>query len=624
MLPMTFFRTASPFIRYSLLAFGVTLGFSLVHANEIFLREGASNSGFFLSQVSSLNKQSEKQHYQKVYAKNKAKYDSIMKELPAFQKKKKIKEVKASLELFPGARGNLIKQWKKLFKAAQRGQWKKVGSFSNPNFLDTPEKAKSFFGPLKDCAGIAETHLNNQANNIVLRVVNKDGGTFAYSLWWTRGSKPLIAGAYLGGPDSANKDIIAAATHEITTSFMKKNKVKFDKNWNLVSQFGEKPIRLNGSKNKIISLPSPPGAKKSLVIFDRKVKLLDISPLIGRALEEHNRTAKEKVPGVSVAVISAKGSAYAGFAGLRRSDRPDVPIESLKEGWHLGSNTKSMSATLYATEIVAKGLGTFDTTMAEIFPDYASSMKGGFKNVTVRQLMRHESGMPFMPPRELGNKDRSAGLALGWDTSLDPHEKRKAILKAYFEHYGPSYKPGVSRTYSNWAYTVLGHVSESLISKHEKKHTTYEELLQKRFFSEIGINISWVGPPGKQGQLLHPRGHSGGSGLGIPREPPADNPPYLTPAGRMSLTTIDHLKYGAFHLEAREGLHSNLVSKDIITEMQNNSSVSHDGSNTMWKSRIIVDYSNKKVIVMETNHPAGTDILMRLTRILDAFARSEI
>ena len=98
----------------------------------------------------------------------------------------------------------------------------------------------------------------------------------------------------------------------------------------------------------------------------------------------------------------------------------------------------------------------------------------------------------------------------------------------------------------------------------------------------------------------------------------------MTPAGRMSLTTIDHLKYGVFHLEAREGLHSELVSKDIITEMQNNSSVSHDGSNTMWYSRIIVDYSNKKVIVMETNHPAGAAILSRLTRILDAFARSEI
>ena len=46
----------------------------------------------------------------------------------------------------------------------------------------------------------------------------------------------------------------------------------------------------------------------------------------------------------------------------------------------------------------------------------------------------------------------------------------------------------------------------------------------------------------------------------------------------------------------------------------------YDGSNTMWYSRIIVDYSNKKVIVMETNHPAGGAILNRLTRILDAFA----
>lgn len=605
-------RTRKLFHKLLLVGFGLV---AMIHFEN-------PHQGLLYSQTQALAKQGKKQHYQKVYAENKTKYDSIMKELPALQKQKKIIQVKASLELFPGGKGKLIKQWKKLFKAAQRGQWKKVGTFSVPNFLDTAEKAKRFFGPLQDCAGIAETHLNNQANNIVLRVVNKDGGTFAYSLWWTGGSKPLITGAYLGGPDSANKDVIAAATHEITTSFMKKNKVNFNKNWTLVSKFGEKPIRLIGLKDKIISLPSPPGAKKPLVIFNRKVELLDISPLIGRALEEHNRTAKEQVPGVSVAVISAKGSAYAGFAGLRRSDRPDAPIGSLNEGWHLGSNGKSMAATLYATEIVAKGLGTYDTTMAEVFPEYASSMKGGFKKVTVRQLMRHESGMPFMPPGDLGNRDRTAGLAQGWDTSLDPYEKRNAILKGYFEHYRPAYKPGTSRTYSNWAYSVLGHVSESIVSKHEKKHITYEELLQKRFFSNIGIDISWVGPPGKQGKLLHPRGHT--SGTGIPREPPADNPPYMTPAGRMSLTTIDHLKYGVFHLEAREGLHIELVSKDIITEMQNNSSVSHDGSNTMWYSRIIVDYSNTKVTVMETNHPAGNAILNRLTRILDAFARSKI
>ena len=252
-------------------------------------------------------------------------------------------------------------------------------NFLSPKFSGYSGESKKFFGPLKECAGIAETHLNNQANNIVLRVVNKDGGTFAYSLWWTGGSKPLIAGAYLGGPDSANKDVMAGATHKITTSFMKKNKVKFNENWTLVSKFGEQPIRLNGLKENINSLPAPPGAKKSLVIFNRKVKLLDISPLIGRALEEHNRTATEQVPGVSVAVISAKGSAYAGFAGLRRSDRPDAPLESLQEGWHLGSNGKSMAAALYATEVVAKGLGTYDTTMAEVFPEYASSMKGGFK-----------------------------------------------------------------------------------------------------------------------------------------------------------------------------------------------------------------------------------------------------
>ena len=57
-------------------------------------------------------------------------------------------------------------------------------------------------------------------------------------------------------------------------------------------------------------------------------------------------------------------------------------------------------------------------------------MKGGFKKVTIGQLMRHESGMPFATLVALA-QDRTAGLAQGWDTSLDPM-KRNAILKGYF------------------------------------------------------------------------------------------------------------------------------------------------------------------------------------------------
>ena len=97
------------------------------------------------------------------------------------------------------------------------------------------------------------------------------------------------------------------------------------------------------------------------------------------------------VPGMAAAVISGSEVVACGAAGVRARLRSEKV--TLEDRFHLGSETKSMTATLAAI-LVEEGRIEWDTTLAEAIPAIAADMLPSYRSLTLRQLLLHRSGIP--------------------------------------------------------------------------------------------------------------------------------------------------------------------------------------------------------------------------------------
>ncbi len=100
---------------------------------------------------------------------------------------------------------------------------------------------------------------------------------------------------------------------------------------------------------------------------------------------------KFNVPAMALAVVTSDGLKFVGAVGVRKRGT-DIPV-TLDDLWHLGSDGKAMTSTLIA-RLVERGQLSWDTTLAEVFPEIAPQMNPGFRKVTLLQLLSHHAGLP--------------------------------------------------------------------------------------------------------------------------------------------------------------------------------------------------------------------------------------
>lgn len=243
-----------------------------------------------------------------------------------------------------------------------------------------------------------------------------------------------------------------------------------------------------------------------------------------------------KVPAlVAAAVLDGKIIAV-GATGVRKHGDPaKVTVE---DKFHIGSCTKSMTGTL-AAMLVKDGKIKWSSTVMEIFPGL--KIHPGYKDATLLQLCSNTGGVPGNIPPEL------------WKTLMDRREKpetgeRGDLVRALLAE-PPAYAPGSGNTYSNGGVTIAGAMLEKVGGK------SYQELLEARLFNPLGIKSAGFGAAGNARQVDQPWGHAVKAMLflsAVPPGPDADNPPAITPAGRVHLSVLDFAKYANFHLGTLE------------------------------------------------------------------------
>jgi CubicO group peptidase (beta-lactamase class C family) len=253
----------------------------------------------------------------------------------------------------------------------------------------------------------------------------------------------------------------------------------------------------------------------------------ELHTLLEKARVKHN------VPALAAGMVRGGKKPLAVVVGVRKRET-DNPATA-DDQWHLGSNTKPITALLIAL-LVDLGVLDWDTPLEQIFPEQAEKWDADLKKITPAHLLTHTSGLPSLGP--------IVPFLLGGGKG-PPHQDRERLVKS-LATVRLKAKPGEKYEYSNLGYVVLGAVID------RRGKAPWEEQLEKRVFRPLGIKGWGLGPPDGKGPVVQPCPHQVG---GKPVAPGGvlDNPPVMNSAGRVRLTVPDYNRFLAEVLRLARG-----------------------------------------------------------------------
>jgi CubicO group peptidase (beta-lactamase class C family) len=317
----------------------------------------------------------------------------------------------------------------------------------------------------------------------------------------------------------------------------------------------------------------------------------DLAPML-QALAE-----KYQLPGAVGAILHGDKIVALGSTGVREKGDPSPFL--VTDSIHLGSDTKAMTAILIGQLIDRKQL-TFDTTMAEIFPDLARGMNPLMARNTVRNLLDQAAGFPH-DLDSWWSLDAS-GLSLG-------DQRHKAVEQALSA--APATPIGTF-SYSNISFVILGAIIEAKTGK------SWEDAMRQKIFGPLHMTNAGFGAPGMRGKVDQPWGHVDKDGTLQPTQ--IDNPPVLGPAGTVHCSMSDWSRFIAEILRGAQG-HPTLVSaatfKELITPLPSQDyaggwiiahrswagglALTHAGSNGTWYCNVWIAPNKNFAFLIATN-----------------------
>ncbi|HUE36118.1 MAG TPA: serine hydrolase domain-containing protein [Candidatus Acidoferrum sp.] len=194
----------------------------------------------------------------------------------------------------------------------------------------------------------------------------------------------------------------------------------------------------------------------------------------------------------------------------------DTTPVTTKDVFHIGSDTKAMTATL-AAMLIDEGKLNWDTTIADVFPEFKGKINPQYENVTVEQLLTHRGGLSQSPPAAAWARARKA--------QGTPVEQRYEFIQAVLAQ-PPAATPGTKMIYSNQGYAIIGAMLEKITG------VPWEKLITEHLFKPLHMDSAGFGPPGTIGQVDQPWGHVRKDGGITPFQ--QDNPPAVSIARSMT------------------------------------------------------------------------------------------
>lgn len=277
---------------------------------------------------------------------------------------------------------------------------------------------------------------------------------------------------------------------------------------------------------------------------------------------------------------------------------------TIEDRWHLGSITKSVTATMIA-RLVESGVMAWSDTVGDRFSD--ANVHETWKSVTLKQLLNHTSGAPA---------DFSVWVRLRRPVRGPKRmaARKKAVQQVMSQPMAQT--PGEEFRYSNVGYTIAGAMAETATGM------LWEDLVEEQVFKPLKLRGAGFGPPSSSNrEIEQPRGHISVFGWKTAVQDDSDNTPIMGPAGTVHMSLRDLCVYADAHLRGHLGQES-LLKKDTFCEMLHQPELNqyacgwiridsgsrtpheiywHNGSNTMWYGLIAFVPDKKMVIAITSN-----------------------
>ncbi|MET7283069.1 serine hydrolase [Kribbella sp. NPDC005582] len=246
--------------------------------------------------------------------------------------------------------------------------------------------------------------------------------------------------------------------------------------------------------------------------------------------------AKYGVPGATLGILRGDELVQAATGVLNKKTGVEVTTDSL---FQIGSITKVWTTTL-VMQLVEEGLLDLDAPLIAVLPELKLSDPDAAKQVTMRHLLTHTSGIDGDVFEDTGRGD-------------DCLEKYAELLASVSQNH----PLGATWSYCNSGFSLAGRVIEKLTGK------TWDQVLRERIITPLELEHTVTLP---EEALLHraAAGHVNGDQLapvwGLQRS--------AGPAGLISSTVADVLAFAKLHLD--NGLAPNgkrLLSEAAVAEM---------------------------------------------------------
>lgn len=214
----------------------------------------------------------------------------------------------------------------------------------------------------------------------------------------------------------------------------------------------------------------------------------------GRAVsdDKENEWIREKidstmrannVPALSVGVIrDGKLSFLKGFGVKERDDTTKVDENSI---YQIASDTKKLTG-IVVNNLVLEGKLNVEESIITYLPDkLTDKAKEKLKNVTVKDLLRHRSGLPYRAP---------SNQRIDGDPMLIEYTEQDLIKD--LNELELEFEPGTEFSYSNLGYGVVGYILEKVSGQ------DYSTLLKKYITDKYSLANTFVEPDENQKSLI--------------------------------------------------------------------------------------------------------------------------
>jgi CubicO group peptidase (beta-lactamase class C family) len=249
-----------------------------------------------------------------------------------------------------------------------------------------------------------------------------------------------------------------------------------------------------------------------------------------------------KIPELSYAVITNNSIIEIQALGLHSIVLNDSA--TLNDRFHIGSNTKAMTAFIIA-KYVEIGKLKWTSKFFDVFPEWKVNSKEEYYKITLQDLLSHRARIQAFQ----GDNDPTIPKFKGTQ-----QEKRKQFGKFVLKLNPVEIDTIHKFNYSNAGYTLATLMLERVTQKN------WEQLVEKVFNQDLKLNVKFSWPENQKTKDTW--GHSSENDKLIPVPSNTDyHLDFTEPAGDINIKLKDYAKFIQLNLQGLNGQNNYLTAK---------------------------------------------------------------